>query len=592
MEELFRARNHRILGAFLAAATALGFALIYWNRFLALSCSGAGLYPAEQILGGRMPYRDFFLIIPPLSILKDAAIIRLFSHTLLALRLDGVLERVALCVLVYWWLSRFFRHTDSFLGVIVAVVFFASDPADALISYHHDAVFLAVLAGYCAHRFMTGESKAPRLAAFFSGLAAGGCMMTAQTVGGGITLSVPAVVFFVMCRRRQIEPGLQFVSWYAAGWLVLVGGILLWLQSQHALQSFLRCVFLSSSAKGATSHVFLRPFVDRSDTLIVVTVFLLILSLAMRSVGKPARESYVKLLVIFGAVLLMLVAAYTAATLNWHATQLSLHMELHLMAGTLAGSVLLGIYILFVETRGAPDLHSDGLLLLSAVSFTTAYTLSLSFAFYGPMVMPGMALVIAAMMHYFGRSAPLRILCTAACLLFVFVEVAMRIEIPFDWMLWQESSAVTAHYRSRYPLLSGLRISEPTGPIVDRITSLILANAPPGGTLFVYPYFPTLYSLTGLRPPTYGYLHYLDVAPTWLCERDARTLVQNPPSVLVRLVESEGQLQWSEWLYRDGKRSGTREIIAAMDRITPRYRLLETFAVPGYGATLQVLAIK
>ncbi len=586
MEQVYR--RERVLGAVLTAISCLAFHLLYWNRFLAMSCSGTAIYPADLILRGAAPYRDFFLIIPPLSILKDAALMRLFGHTVQVLRLDAVIERVSLGVLVYWWLSRFFRYTHAFLGVLVCIVFFAADTADALISYHHDSVFLAVAGAYCAARFISLHGRKAALFGVGAGLAAGACFMTAQTVGGGITVCLPVMVLFIQWQRKQWKRGAEFLAVYISGWAASAGSVTIWLASNQALGPFVRCVFLGTTAKGATSHILLRPFVDRFGTLIVATVVLLMLATAM---GMPRRggATGIRIVALFSAACCALAAALALAARNWQPGRLSYEIELLLMAGTISGCLLIAIYLLSELAPGKARLFDDELLILTAAGFSTAYTLSLSFAYFGAMVMPGLALLIAIGLNGLERRPVLRLTCTAALLCCVSVETVAKIELPFDFMLWPEGSALAATYRSAHPTLQGLLSSVPTGPIADQITELIREHAPPGGTLFVYPYFPMFYVMTGLRPPTYGYLHYLDVAPDWLCERDAKTLVERPPSVIVRLVESEQQLAWSESLYRGKQISGTRKIIAAMDQLAPQYRVLGSFALPGYGASLEVL---
>ena len=93
-----------------------------------------------------------------------------------------------------------------------------------------------------------------------------------------------------------------------------------------------------------------------------------------------------------------------------------------------------------------------------------------------------------------------------------------------------------------------------------------------------------------MSPPTYGFVHYLDVAPDAVCERDARTLIEHPPSVIVRLVQPEELVRFEERYFRGSRPSGGRKIIAAMDQLSPGYRLLETIKLPGSGQDLRILA--
>jgi hypothetical protein len=95
-----------------------------------------------------------------------------------------------------------------------------------------------------------------------------------------------------------------------------------------------------------------------------------------------------------------------------------------------------------------------------------------------------------------------------------------------------------------------------------------------------------------MSQPTYGFLHYLDVAPDALCRRDAQTLLDHPPSVIVRLMVDEEALRWDEDYFRGNRPSGTRRITEAMDKLSGGYRLIETVKVPGRGLDLRILVRK
>src|SRR4051794_40740861 len=115
------------LSACLAAVVILFFTLLYWNRFLAASASADFLVMAEDILHGRIPYRDFFLIKPPLHALKLAGLIAVFGDRLAVLRFEAMLERGVLAAVTILWLARFVRTQTAFLATIAAMVVFAGD---------------------------------------------------------------------------------------------------------------------------------------------------------------------------------------------------------------------------------------------------------------------------------------------------------------------------------------------------------------------------------------------------------------------------------------------------------------------------------
>src|SRR5436309_1106628 len=104
----------RLCGAFLVAGCVAAFLLLYWNRFLAGTAGGSFFYFGEQLLNGKVPYRDFFYVAPPLHGIKIAALLQLFGHTIVATRVEAVIERISLTIVLYLWIGRFTGPAPAF----------------------------------------------------------------------------------------------------------------------------------------------------------------------------------------------------------------------------------------------------------------------------------------------------------------------------------------------------------------------------------------------------------------------------------------------------------------------------------------------
>jgi hypothetical protein len=55
------------------------------------------------------------------------------------------------------------------------------------------------------------------------------------------------------------------------------------------------------------------------------------------------------------------------------------------------------------------------------------------------------------------------------------------------------------------------------------------------------------------------------------------TLLRNPPAVIVYWEQTEAEVRAAEFYFRNGKRSGVRDLIAAIETLKPQYRTLDTF---------------
>jgi 4-amino-4-deoxy-L-arabinose transferase-like glycosyltransferase len=181
-------RKGHLFGAFLIAVSVAAFLLLYWNRFLAGTVGGSFFYFGEQVLNGKVPYRDFFFVAPPLHGIKIAALLQLFGHTIVATRIEAVIDRISLAILLYLWIVRFARPANAFFGSLLAMVLFMGDWADSLSSYHQDAAFWAVASGAITSLALKSLS---RRKALLCGILVGAYFLTKQTIGLGITVVLP-----------------------------------------------------------------------------------------------------------------------------------------------------------------------------------------------------------------------------------------------------------------------------------------------------------------------------------------------------------------------------------------------------------------
>ena len=139
--------------------------------------------------------------------------------------------------------------------------------------------------------------------------------------------------------------------------------------------------------------------------------------------------------------------------------------------------------------------------------------------------------------------------------------------------------------RSRYvPLVfagdEGFLLPEAEVRMIDGTTKIIREHAGPGDTVFTYPSMPIFNAITGNWFPTYAGDFNIDACPDDVVRKDAATLLRARPAVVIYYAEGEASLVWKEILWRGGKRSGQRDMIAAVETLAKEYRLAATFDAP------------
>ncbi len=589
------------VGAIAVAGLSLAFFLTYWDRFLGPSSSGIFVEFASLVRQGKIPYRDFFMVIPPLYTLKTAALMSVFGAHLIVLRLPEVITRCALAVMLFIWLARVVRVSHAVLGAVAAVVMFSTDSADALTSYHHEAVFWAFLSGFLLSFAKWDAQK--REAALMAG--AGACcslsLLTAQTTGAGITLAMAFVIAVLGARMAGISGALTRLAAYAAGWAVPAGALALWLGSRGALGPFLNEVFISGpSSKGSLGailgRVIVQPFESRLsafEVVVAVACGIVLILLIHQKHGQPIverrrRDMAVYVVVIASALAFGLIASRYSMRLPRTADIESLSLRIGFF-----GTAVLAIYYTVLLQRWPATPEERQRWLLTVVGFTTAYMLSFSWSAYGPMAFPSLGIVIAFAMKAFEEcSGKLRrlmqyaLVAATACLLLT--AQYDKAQVPFGWVGWTDPPVRTATATSEHPFLSGVRMGPEVKDFTQDLNRFITQNSRPGEPVFIFSYQPMFYFLSNRWPPTFAQVHWFDVAPDSVCREDAQRLVQAKPAVIVDFVISPSEFEVNERIFRHGARSGQRDLYDQMHvLIAEDYHLGCLLREPGSGAEVR-----
>jgi hypothetical protein len=578
----------KVLYATLLAGATCGYLLLWYNRFLGLSSNGWFYFYAQQILHGSVPYRDFYLYVPPLHPLKFVALSALFGDGLIVPRIAAVVERVLLAVLVYFWLLRVFTIGPAFLGSLLGVIAFCSDPADALSLHHHDSVLWAVTAGLLASFGISSQRPTAFIAG--SGFFAALCFFTKQTTGAGVSLVIPLILLCALKSprtwRRVALPLLAF----AAGWAVPAGLITSWLTRNGAFAPFLEQVFIKGpTSKGPLWMILLRPFLTSIQDpiyMLYVSVALALLFVVRRSFSPPVKNrvsssGQTAWASIIGVVFLcagVLISRNGGEALR--APGFMLGPILILV--TLIGTTWLSASLLAAGLQHEMFQMDAQLLLLSGVSMAVAVMLSLSWIAYGPMAMPGLALIVAMLVQraMASRRLPHRIAvlaCTGAAILLL---VSVKLQRPFGWEGWTDGPVSQGTAQPNIQQLKNFRLPPPVTVFLERVTATVTANSNSGDAIYVFPWAPLFYTFSQRKPATFAYVHWFDVTPDYVARRDAAELRAHPPAVIVYFPFSQEQVRDQERQFRGGGNSGQRELINTVEELAKTYKLVDAVNQP------------
>ncbi len=561
------------------------FFLSYFNRFAGVRSGDGEFSGGMALLAGRLPYRDYYTAGPPLNQIKSALELLIFGKALIVTRAAAVIERLCIAALLYVWLRRNFGTLAALLGSLVTVIVSAGDRSDPLASYNHDAIFFAMVCGYAACLSLENvRLRRVFCCAAIAGAGAGLSALTKQTVGLG-TAVIIFVIASVACIRRYPRAICVWLTAYCVGFSVPVLAVGVYLRHLGVLAEAVRMLFISGpSAKASHPADFLqRTIFVGWDNAVWAILGLLALCLSGRAVWRilirslntssaliPNRSILMVLLASVGLFGICETLSRLGVPAVWNFSKSAVYY-------TIFGMTLFAPVLLLQALRKRNDeARFWDLAIFAAVGWCVAFTLSLSWPAFEAMTLPGLALLIAAAVE--GAQSYRGVLYALLAVLLCF-QLREKLDLPFTFGAQDEPPVRLATTRSSLPALRGMLLPLSTVELLDEVTRGVQESTSPNETIFTYPEMGLFYTLADRPSPTRAGSHNIDVVPDWFAREEAKRLLDHPPAVLLYARPTETQLAGEEKLWRHGRLSGQRDIIAALDKLTSSYVLTGTYVL-------------
>jgi hypothetical protein len=591
----------------LAPAVCLLFALLWWNRFLGVTNEGWHFFFAHQIVHGKIPYRDFYLFVPPLLQLEMAATIEFFGEHLIVTQVVGLIEAGILALVLYRWLARVFPASDAFLASATGIIICMANRTEELHALHMSAIFHTTLAGAVAT--LAVDARGVRTSyAFWGGLLAGLALLIKQTSGVAAVVSLPLMLALAAHQFYGWKEAWRAFSAFTAGCAIPLAMVSVWLAAHGALGAAVSDVFLRGpSSKGSALLMLSRFWIFlREDTyfrrhaFFAVFLFASLLILCRKTVSTFSQNRFVD----YGGVLALATLTVASILLGW---ALSFSASVHLpgtfvelpqhVAAFLAeiGSFVFFWLYLWLLLTDRLDRKQIQFFAIAGFSCAVALLSSLSIPTSVGTIVPAFSFVLAAFLTGLRNvtgAKLLRPLAIFLSLLFVAQLSWQKCASPYFWRGWKEADIHRANVTLKYPELHGYHVSPQTAAFVTRVTDEIDAHSGGSQPIFVYPHIPIFYLLSHRQPESFAYVHFIDVAPEFVYATDAAILSKNPPAVIVLFKPTDQELRRDEMYYRSGQRTSQRDLLAAVAEIRTRCRFQDSIFLPDTGQTVEILALR
>lgn len=576
--------------------------LPWWSHYLGMTNEGWFQLYGLQIVHGLVPYRDFYLHVPPGQALTMAALISVFGNQVVVGEMFGVIAALILFLALYVWLARIFPTFWSVVAVVAAAAVYLDSSAETMGGVHLVSILYPVLA-FLAASFALDQEGGGLLAICVAGFLSGVSLLTKQTAGVATTLSLGVAVTAMLARRGGWRQGARAAAVFAIGWVIPVVSTCAWLAAHGALHSFLSDTFLhGASSKGSLASLLLRQVVGIAGShylricaaLALAAVLLFVFVYQRGAMTKRAwpQRSTLLLVLGFGAVSAGMVLAVEHLNALPYALQRSdfvLHNAPQFF-GELGSLILLLRYGWLFFRRPLSWLEEQ-YLLASIVSFAYAFLSSFSWASAANIIVPAFPFAFAFALSNVrsGRAGQFVQVATVVVVMFcVATAEGLKLQLPYAWADWQEGNVRRATVEPSFPELRGIRVTPETGLFLERVVADIQNNSRPDEPVAESCCMPILYLLAHRAPATFAYVHYIDVTPDDVYRDDAQRLEKNPPAVVVMLERSEEELREGEVYFRGGKPSGERALWAVLRNLGPGYRLADVLTTPNNNKRVEV----
>ncbi|HUK91524.1 MAG TPA: glycosyltransferase family 39 protein [Blastocatellia bacterium] len=250
--------SSKVFGAGISAALALAAYGVFLKRGVAPAVVGYNLVPAERVLGGQIPYRDFLYNYTPGVLWLNAAVFRCFGTSLITARAGVFAAKAATAALLYLVGAHYISKRAALLPVLMMLAWIGYGDLLKVFPTQYGMPLLlgAWLCILNAFDSVKGRGQGAWLAG--AGALAGAVLIFKQNVGvfafGAAAGSAVVAGWPFRWAAGFIVLAIKRLAFVVAGFAVPVAGLCLYLGMHHAfttmLSHFSRHAVAYEEAKG------------------------------------------------------------------------------------------------------------------------------------------------------------------------------------------------------------------------------------------------------------------------------------------------------------------------------------------------------
>ena len=641
-------KNNKELFLFLLIYSVFNLLLI--NKFFPITEGWFQDY-ARYMMAGQVPYRDFYVPIPPGFLYLNELLRYFFSDVFLYYRIFGLIERLVLVTIIFFIFKRLYSGKTLLISLFTGAVIYIANVQDLFYGYYQTSFFFAVLVLYSAIKmYECYDSQKVYLWSILFGVCSAVSFLFKQTIGGLLPVILCNAFIFLTVKydwRKTIKCCVIFL--FSA--IAVMSVVALLFYQSGALIPCIEQIFLGAKSKGNLTGVFFnfipRMFNKESLKIFIAGPFLL---LCYYIYSRTYNSTYKKICLIFiilveFEILYFDFIRYFNFYENFRGIMYVFCLNILFVLSYLfitdkeeklscflfTGFILIGLItisnssIKIINFMDVRDSRQSFIYLLFFINcawiiFYTYQLLHIVFQYKKAITF----LILCAslgIMYAHGLSAQLEdhgtflivmlLLCqvlsididlemnclikpgvVSFCVLTIMCIFVQRCNLPYHW--WgvnalQPIRESKFHYAD--PNLKGIKGNKKSVNDLNTLYELINRMKNDGDTMYTFPHINYFNVMSKLDSPTFAKVHYFDVCPDYIIDKDLELLKLHPPKFV--LIQNFEESAWivHEKFFRNGNRSSQRKVIDYYRQqiIQNNYRVIGEFKVDNSdGITLMV----
>ncbi len=555
--------------------------LLTFNRTAPITEGWFSTY-ADMILSGKVPYRDFELVLPPLYTYLVAAVNLVFGNHLIVWRIIGMFLFIGTGTLAFKLFRMMFPSWVSAIAAITAMITSFADGVFVSYDYINFFSFFAFWTLYESLKLLNGlyhkENFNWNRHYFYIGILCGITFLFRQSSGLIIFVFLLGCFVFISALIKRIPVSWKDIGLFTIGTAIPIVLTLLFLAIAGAAENCLEMLF-SSGVKGNLSDMatgFLRRTIHQRSTWALAGIIAAACAFYFRKILIQDRYSnwsrvylIAFVIIIVSATLILLESDIRTLLMG----QLPEQMALPALAFTFTLTLFALTFAKLLKNLRKKVNPSDELVnFLFFSGFLTMIAIgggvSADITYRHTYIALGfVTAVFLSVMHSLPLNGKLschktEVVLVSAMIVAVTVPGMMmdKADCSYSWFVIHTEPYEDADCTTDIDYFTGIMLTPAEKTFYEDFVLLADQYLDESDTMYCYSPIPVFYTLAGKIPTVTAAIPWFDVASDKAVLNDLAHLQNENPKMIVFADHGEETMWYEEELYRNGHNSGQRSM--------------------------------